>query len=210
VSSTGTSIVILPDAANPSPRNSSFLASNFFSYSSTQDGYLSYGWWLPAGMSTNTSHCRPDNDSFHWVEFAAGSCDWAAGQCVYHITNVPRRKPKGVHPPPIPEGKAVRYVVKPLHIGNGEYGDMALSYADGEAIKAYGIGTRQILSGRGDPGDEKEREQCRRVVRTVKAVVEEYKPKLGFAIQERVCEGDAGGEDLIGELGGEQKVIGEL
>jgi hypothetical protein len=39
----GTSIVIQADRNNPYPGNSTFIASNFFAYS-TPAGYLSFGW----------------------------------------------------------------------------------------------------------------------------------------------------------------------
>lgn len=130
-------------------------------------------------MSSNSSHCVPDATSYHWVEFANGTCDWSSESCIYAIENHSVRKPpNGIRTPPVP-ASPVHYIVKPLHIGNGEYGDMALSYVDEEAIKAYGIGTRQILSG---TSDEDDLAKCRKALEGVKRVVREFQPTLPFEI----------------------------
>lgn len=159
--------------------------------------------WLPAGKGSNTSHCQPDSTSYHWVEFANGTCNWDTERCLYSVENIATREPRDVRPPPIPTGP-VRYVVRPLHVGNGGYGEMALSFVDEEEIKAYGIGTRQVLSGGGRAADGK---QCEEALAMVRRIVEEWEPSLGFEVGDP-CGGETPGmDDDAGWSGEDLQVI---
>lgn len=150
-------------------------------------------------MSSNSSHCVPEATSYHWVELANGTCDWSSESCRYAIENHPvRDPPNGIRTPPVP-ALPVHYIVKPLHIGNGEYGDMALSYVDEDDIKAYGIGTRQILSG---TGDEEDLEKCRKALEGVKRAIGGFQPALPFEI------GDPCDDGIVDGIK-EQVILGE-
>ncbi|KAI5919277.1 hypothetical protein F4810DRAFT_511249 [Camillea tinctor] len=193
----GTSVVILPDSESPSPTKSSLRAANFFCYM-TDQGYFSFGWWVPADALGNTTHCRPDSDAFHWYEYAArSSCDAEAGTCTYRTRNVGVRKPAS----PFPE-RALEYVIHPLDLGNGRYGQMAISWIDDDDVRVYGIGTRQMLSGAGSRGGEDDKdgeskaESCAQALKTLKRIRGEYGVKLGFKIVDVCGSGTVEEEEL--------------
>ncbi|KAM0276947.1 hypothetical protein ACHAQH_006232 [Verticillium albo-atrum] len=162
--------------------------------------------WLPAGKDSNTSRCTPDSTDYHWVEFANGTCDWTLEKCLYNVQNIPQRVPRNVRPPPIPEGP-VRYVVRPLHVGNGGYGEMALSFVDEDEIKAYGIGTRQVLSGEGKTADS---DQCGKALKVIRKIVEDFSPELGFEIADPCGRASLQGDSLSGPDDGSQAEFEDL
>lgn len=64
-----------------------------------------------------------------------------------------------------------------MNVGNGEYGQIAVSYIDEGELKVYGVGTRQILSGGAQTVEE-----CGKAFRTLKGVLESHKPDLNFEL----------------------------
>ncbi|KAI1485989.1 hypothetical protein F5X96DRAFT_689523 [Biscogniauxia mediterranea] len=194
----GTSVVILPDGESPSPTKSSLRAANFFCYM-TDKGYFSFGWWVPADAQGNTTHCRPDSDAFHWYEHAAlEACDAEAGTCTYRTRNVGVRRPAS----PFPE-RPLEYVIRPLDLGNGRYGQMAISWIDDGDVRVYGIGTRRVLSGTGggtgeegsnDNNNDADAEGCAQALKTLRRIRAEYGVKLGFKLVD-ICGTGAVEED---------------
>ncbi|KAI0597591.1 hypothetical protein F4775DRAFT_602604 [Biscogniauxia sp. FL1348] len=191
----GTSVVILPDSESPSPTKSRLSAANFFCYM-TDRGYFSFGWWVPADAQGNTTHCRPDSDAFHWYEHASlSSCDAEAGTCTYLTRNVGVRRPAS----PFPD-RPLEYVIRPLDLGNGRYGQMAISWIDDGDVRVYGIGTRRVLSGIGMAGEEGSKddsddaESCAQALETLRRIRGEYGVKLGFKLVD-ICGPGAVGEN---------------
>ncbi|KAK4098327.1 hypothetical protein N658DRAFT_225247 [Parathielavia hyrcaniae] len=204
----GTSVIIIPSNETSSPANSTLLAANFFCYMGDQ-GYFSFGWWVNPTLSSNTSHCVPDSPRFHWYEFASKqSCDPEAGTCLYSTQNKAVREPHHAAPLPLPHDRKLRYVIKPVNVGNHGYGQMAVSWIDDGEVKVYGVGTRQVLSG---GGDEKTRIDCRKAMHTLREVYERYGPVLPMEVDWGLCGGGGGvvpaGEGGIGLV--TQKGMGE-
>jgi len=195
----GTSVVILPHTDSTWPGNATFLTANFFTYG-TPAGYISFGWWLPASARTNTSHCLPHSDEFHWVEYANTTCDAATGRCRNTITNEAVNDPPDVKPPDLKVPPVcLDYVVQSLDIGNGPYGRLALSYVDIEQ-GGYGVGSRQMLST--DPAHARD---CHSALRTVRNIAAQYglESKLKFQIG-NPCVGNSGEGSSL------QKVLGSI
>jgi hypothetical protein len=74
----------------------------------------------------------------------------------------------------------VQYTIKPLDIGNGDYGKIAVSYIDDDdsGLRVYGIGTREVLSG----------SECQKALGTLKWSLKKWDPNLGFILED-VCGG---------------------
>ena len=140
--------------------------------------------WVIPSLTSNTSHCIPDSDRFHWYEYATKqSCDPERGTCSYSTQNVALRKPHHAAPIPFPERK-LQYTIKPVNIGNHEYGQIAVSWIDDGGVQVYGVGTRQVLS-----GEERTRGECRKAMRTLGEVYKTHRPKLAMEVDWDVCEG---------------------
>ncbi|THV49682.1 hypothetical protein BGAL_0184g00240 [Botrytis galanthina] len=196
----GTSVVIIPSNQTSAPGNSTLLAANFFCYMGTR-GYFSFGWYVPATSGGDTAHCRPDNPLFHWYEHAKLlSCSPASGTCTYLTQNFPIRAPVHAKPLPLPE-RPVEYNIKPLDIGNREFGQIAVSYIDDSAtrLQVYGIGTREVLKG----------EECRKALWTLKGIMNDWKPDVGFELED-VCDDGGKSEDLREGRVKAQEVLGWL
>ncbi|KAL9035045.1 MAG: hypothetical protein Q9180_005068 [Flavoplaca navasiana] len=200
----GTSVVIFPSHETPSPANSTLQAANFFCYM-TDQGYFSFGWSVFPSGHGNTSHCRPDSNSYHWYEYAAReSCDEDTGTCLYRTQNVPVRQPSHADPLPFP-ARPLNYIIRPLDVGNYEYGQMAVSYIDDGQVMVYGVGTRQIL-GAATQTDE----DCKKAYATLEHIHELHRPKLAFELQDPcVSRSDAQEWNSITQGGSDQARLGE-
>ncbi|KAI8962425.1 hypothetical protein F5Y11DRAFT_194135 [Daldinia sp. FL1419] len=175
----GTSVVIRPNSEAPSPANSTILAANFFCYMSNE-GYFSFGWWVPASLDGDTTHCAPDSQEYHWYESAEKIyCDENAGTCQYRTQNFLVRPPGGhtEHPFPV---RPLRYFIRLLDLGNGEQGRIAQSYIDDGEVQVYAVGTRQTLSSGYHNSD------CLKALQTLRKTQELYKPRLNFSIRD-IC-----------------------
>ncbi|KAF1846588.1 uncharacterized protein K460DRAFT_395950 [Cucurbitaria berberidis CBS 394.84] len=174
----GTSVIIQPSTGATSPANSTITTANFFCYMTNQ-GYISFGWWVSPSLNSNTSHYKADSDAYHWYEYSKlDTCDQDAGTCTFLTQNflVRNSADDGVDPLPFPS-RPLTYVVRPLDIGNGDYGRIAQSYIDDGQLQVYAVGTRQLLS-----GEQVESDECRKALGTLQRVQKLYEPKLGFEI----------------------------
>ncbi|KAH6628921.1 hypothetical protein F5144DRAFT_328973 [Chaetomium tenue] len=235
----GTSIVILPANGTSSPANSTLKAANFYCYMADQ-GYFSFGWWVNPSPAANTSHCAPDSTRYHWYEFATlQGCDAAAGTCEFSTQNVAVRAPRGEDgnndddddddddssrrdpdagplPVPFPHDRQLRYVIRPVDVGNGVHGQMAVSWVDDGEVQVYGVGTREVLSaaagaeGAGDRQGEGLR-ACRKAMRTLRGMWEKYRPRLAMEVDWALCDGGKGGKGgLVRQGGGVSYQAGDL
>ncbi|KAK0664511.1 hypothetical protein QBC41DRAFT_306511 [Cercophora samala] len=193
----GTSVVIIPSSETSSPANSTVRAANFFCYMA-EEGYFSFGWWVTPSPQTNKTHCTPDSPRYHWYEHASKlSCDSGRGTCTYSTQNVAVRAPNRAAPVPFPERK-LQYTIRPLDVGNGGYGQMAVSWIDDGGVMVYGVGTRQVLSN----GEERTRGDCEKAMGTLRGVYERYKPGLAMEVEWDVCGGGGDGGRLVRQGGG--------
>ncbi|KAI9803987.1 MAG: hypothetical protein M1833_000268 [Piccolia ochrophora] len=168
----GTSIIIYPAAHSAYPGNSVFVAANFYSYV-TPNGYVSFGWWLPATPSANHSHCSPAPDSYGWYEYtSSGHC--SATGCRVHAINYAANDSST---PFIDED----YVATALDLGNGETGKLALSWFDRKG-GAYAVGSRKVLSEEG--ADEGTAGDCRDAFRTLKGIERDRGLPLPFELND--------------------------
>lgn len=92
------------------------------------------------------------------------------------------REPHKATPLPRPHTRKLRYVIKPVDIGNREYGQIAVSWIDDGGVKVYGVGTRQILS-----TDETTKLECQKAMRTFRDVYEKKKPDLAIEVDWDLC-----------------------
>lgn len=90
------------------------------------------------------------------------------------------RQPEDAEAAPFPERK-LEYTIRPTDLGNGDFGRIAVSWIDDGDLRVYGVGTREILSGDGNGN-------CGKALRTLRQVVKEYSPEIGFTIED-VCAG---------------------
>ncbi|KAK4205031.1 hypothetical protein QBC40DRAFT_65403 [Triangularia verruculosa] len=201
----GTSVVILPSNETSSPVNSTVRAANFFCYMA-EEGYFSFGWWVTPSLQNDTSHCTPDSGRYHWYEHASKTaCDLDRGTCTFSTQNFRVREPSRARPVPFPE-RRLTYTIKPLDLGNGGFGQMAVSWIDDGGVMVYGVGTRQVLSG----GGEGTRGDCRKAMGTLRGVYERYRPGLAMEVDWDLCE--EGGNKLVKQVGrgGAYQGLGDL
>jgi len=202
----GTSVVILPSNETSSPVNSTVRAANFFCYMA-EEGYFSFGWWVTPSVGSNTSHCVPDSDRFHWYEYASKqSCDPEQGTCRYSTRNVVVRSPHHAAPIPFPE-RTLEYTIKPVDIGNHQFGQIAVSWIDDGGVQVYGVGTRQVLS---DGAEKSIKDDCRKAIRTLRDVYEMHTPELAMKVDWDVCEGVARSFVNQPGVGGRHPSLGDL
>lgn len=104
----------------------------------------------------------------------------------------------GPLPVPFPHDRKLRYVIRPVDVGNGAHGQMAVSWVDDGEVQVYGVGTRQVLSavGRGEVGVEGDGDggggglkACREAMRTLRGVFERYRPRLAMEVDWTLCDG---------------------
>ncbi|KAI2469424.1 hypothetical protein F4781DRAFT_431308 [Annulohypoxylon bovei var. microspora] len=190
----GTSVLTLPSNNAPSSIGSTKRAANFYSYI-TEKAYFSFGWWVLADGNDIASHCQPDSDSFHWLELAeTKSCDEETGNCLYYVQNVPIRQPGDVELQGF-SGRSLEYVIQPPALRNGDSGQVALTYIDGDGDRIHGVGTVQKLS-----GEKRMAKECRKALRTLKRYYEINDIDLGFDIR-NICAQDINtGRGEISEL----------
>ncbi|KAK3290155.1 uncharacterized protein B0H64DRAFT_453125 [Chaetomium fimeti] len=230
----GTSVVILPSNGTSSPSKSTLKAANFYCYM-TDQGYFSFGWWVNPSPAANTSHCTPDSPNYHWYEFATlQGCDSGAGTCEFSTQNIAVRAPRGEDgnndgyddddhkdgdedserrdpdagplPVPFPHDRKLRYVIRPVDVGNGAHGQMAVSWVDDGEVQVYGVGTREVLSGVGGEGKggEEGLAACRKAMGTLRGVFEKYRPRLAMEVDWALCdEGVKGGKGRLFRQGGD-------
>ncbi|KAL2039736.1 hypothetical protein N7G274_007595 [Stereocaulon virgatum] len=164
----GTSIVIYPNATSRWPSDSTVVASNFYCYFNL-NGYLSFGWWLPASPGTNTSHCTPRPSSYDWYEYTT-TWNCSEGKCrAYAINFSTSNETK----PYFEE----EYVLSTTDVGNGKLGKFGLSYFDREG-GGYAVGTKRILS---DAAEGLQSVQdCEKAFKTLQEIKREKALSLSF------------------------------
>ncbi|KAM7189010.1 hypothetical protein V8F20_010313 [Naviculisporaceae sp. PSN 640] len=221
----GTSVIISPGSGSGSKSSShetpvsssgsgpSLRAANFFCYM-TEEAYFSFGWWVTPTLHRNdneTSHCRPDSSTYHWYEFAS-KISSTSSEVTFLTQNVAVRKPRapnrgghGARPIPYPEGKKVRYTIRPVdigdHHGEGGLGQMAVSWIeadkDGDGIpdlggQVWGVGTRKVLTPIPGTGEMMNVvEDCKKAVGTFRDIYERYDLReelSGMKVDWDVCE----------------------
>ncbi|KAI0137846.1 hypothetical protein F4776DRAFT_663420 [Hypoxylon sp. NC0597] len=188
----GTSVVILPSETS-SLNDNTLRATEFFSYM-TETGYLNFGWWVPPSSIGNCSHCRPDSDSFHWIEFAQRkSCNEETGTCLYRAQHVPVREPDGELAPSW--DKPLEYVVQPQASEKASGEEIALSYIDEDGVQFHGIGTRRKLN-----DEPRAAVECWKVLRTLKQTYERLDIDLRFEIGNPCVQDTNIDYDLVSEL----------
>lgn len=142
--------------------------------------------WIPPGLNSDTSHCKADSDAYHWYEYSKkDNCDLKAGTCTFLTENFLARNSSddGVDPVPFPS-RPLPYVIRPLDIGNGDYGRIAQSYIDDSDLKVYAVGTRQLLS-----HEQAEIDECRKALGTLQRIQKLYNLKLSFEIMDPCAQG---------------------
>ena len=150
---------------------------------------------MPADTNGDTSHCQPDSDSFHWLELAeTKSCDEETGNCLYRVQNISVRKPDDVDLVGFSK-ISVEHVIQPSISGEGDNGQVALTYVDANGIQLHGIGIRQKLS-----SGRRTRGECQRAFRTLKRYYEINDIDLGFEIRNICAQNRGMGRDDISEL----------
>lgn len=75
----------------------------------------------------------------------------------------------------------------------------------------YGVGTREVLSVAGDGQGQEGLRACRKAMRTLKGVLERYRPRLAMEVDWALCDGGGGGRGgLVRQGGGGGYQAGDL
>ncbi|KAN0073442.1 hypothetical protein V8E54_008662 [Elaphomyces granulatus] len=170
----GSAVVIFPSYESSQPKNSTFVAANFFSYAGPT-GYFSFGWWLPAVPGTNSDHCTPnsDIDEVGWYEYTtSGGCNDTT--CHVHVLNY---LVSNQTTPDIDED----YIAMALDIANGAtHGQLALSYFDTEG-GGFGVASRKVLSG--EDADKAATRDCHDAFMTLVKLKAKWDVPLAFELK---------------------------
>ncbi|KAI1140224.1 hypothetical protein F5Y05DRAFT_310022 [Hypoxylon sp. FL0543] len=189
----GTSVITLPNKTPPLNSNTTHAAT-FFCYMA-ENGYFSFGWWIPPSSIGKCSHCQPDSDSFHWIELGQkGSCNEATGSCLYRTQRIPVREPDD-QAVGSSWDRSLEYSIQPRASEKGDDEETTLHYIDAGGAQFHGTGTRQNLSGGRSTAGE-----CRKALRTLKQTYERLDIDLSFEIGNPCAQDTNTGHDWVSEL----------
>jgi len=143
------------------------------------------GWhdrWLPAVPGANYSHCDPGSSRFDWYEVTTTFTCNETG-CRAHILNYNASSELAFEDD---------YALSALDLGNGNLGQLGLSYFDKEG-GGYAIGTRRVLSERAS--GRREVHECLKAIRTLQKLQTEQGLRLPFKLEDICPQDDMNGTE---------------
>ncbi|KAL4875657.1 hypothetical protein BJY04DRAFT_211107 [Aspergillus karnatakaensis] len=160
-----------PNWKTQQPRDARLEGANFYCYA-TDQGYLSFGWWLNAAPETDYTHCRPDSTDYIYYEYADKMHECNEQGCSAHVLNY------------WAGNNSLRfetdYVFSDANIGLPEVGDLSIFYRD-EHRGPWGTGTRHVLSSTGSIAED-----CCKALTTLRGVRDRFKLDLNFELND-IC-----------------------
>ncbi|KAI9370354.1 hypothetical protein BJX61DRAFT_544726 [Aspergillus egyptiacus] len=161
-----------PSWSTQHPRDSVLEGANFYCYA-TDQGYLTFGWWLQASPDTDHSHCRPDSTNYTYYEFSDKRHDCNEQGCKANVLNY------------WAANSTLRfeadYVFRDATVGPPELGTLSTFYRDEEQGPSA-VGTRRVLS-----YSQSTASDCCKALKTLRGVKEKYNLTLDFELKD-ICQ----------------------